>query len=887
MRKFFWTLLIVLVSARGVIAANLGATIRLDSQNMGSTPLPILVLVKTSTAAVENQINVTAGNGWSVSNSVVVSTTGLPNGVTPLPSIMTGISTGQKISFPCNDLTSGIKYGFFITSGISNNPNTVDNTWVVATNADSMKLNVPVLANDQITINGKVGAKASDFQLEINVDKTGYLAAGDELTYTINFGSYLLGPTKPLKISANWSRGTVDGSPSPSIDVVDYVVGSGSTGYGGVVPVVDIVNRKIEWTISSFPANTINQQLSFKLKVTDTYSGSNNVNFEVQSLLSGANVVTTNTSVNSVFKPAVVALTPTSAPEPTTISTANPSTAVTPTTSPSLGLKIESVEMVNLNDSGASILVKSNLAPTELKLIYGDSIVNLAKSVISLNKLTSDTILIDGLKPGTTYFFKVVEKQADGDLIYSDIFTFKTAIKSDAPVVDKQSLLVSLNNTIVLDSSQEIESVNSVVIIPSQNFSVRIKIAGSEKIKSAKLMLRNARVLGISTVMAAEPSSQSVDLTQLSGGGFVGMLASPTVTGDYDLVLRVEDTNGNIVENIIGRVRVLEPIMVLDENGLPVENAQIFIYRQNEKTKVFEPISVGLGLQNPSFTEPNGKLNLALPKGKYKIEVSEVGFEPQTIEFAVGINDGDIFPKVILKQTKISFSNKVKYYQQIAGNVAEYSSNYLATVTESRRFFDLVAVVIGLLGAVIGWIFLAKGRNLKWWMLPWLLKHTLIIFEGKAILFKLRGQIIDEINNEPVSKAIINLIDGTNNQIIGKTTTNIIGEFEMKLEPAERYKIVVNRDGYETTNILDFTKEGLKANNLIITMKNAITNVEEAQIQLSQWVENSGNFGMMVLLIILALLEIRFVGVFGWWQAGPWLVSSVLLCIFWMIIYEK
>ena len=265
-KRILWLLFLFFGLSVPVQAADLETTIRLESQKVGANPLPVLILIKTKTLAVENQININVANGWTISSNVNVSTSGLPTGVTPLPGIANGNGVGQIINFSCGDLSADTLYGFYITSGISINPSVGNKTWIVSTHTDTIKVNVPIVSSDQVVVTGKVGALASDFQIGISADKNSDLNIDDVVNYEITYGSYLPTITKPLIISGNWSRGTVVGSPTPSVDILDYVIGSGLI-FASRQPVKGKIIKKTVTTESEIKNNLIEYQgkkLSFK-----------------------------------------------------------------------------------------------------------------------------------------------------------------------------------------------------------------------------------------------------------------------------------------------------------------------------------------------------------------------------------------------------------------------------------------------------------------------------------------------------------------------------------------------------------------------------------------------------------------------------------------------
>jgi hypothetical protein len=407
-------------------------------------------------------------------------------------------------------------------------------------------------AEDTIVVTGNVPAKGADFQLELTADKTGNLSVGDEVIYQINYGSYLSTTIRNLVISAEWSRGTVSGSPVPSVDIADYVVGSGTSAWGGVEPVIDPINRRISWTISSFPANTADQTVKFKLVVNDSYSGSSDVTYTVEADLGRGHTLLMSSSLDNVYHPAGLDLSPTpTEPPPTSTPSVEPTSTVAPTptlaiqtitlgptsvlptsisttttvslmvtpTLTAVPLKIQKIEVVTLSDGGISISSNINVVPKTIKIVYGQSLSTLDSSLTSISALKKDLLKIDGLKPDTDYYFRIVVTDNGGNIASSDIYTFKTAESSEKPEIDPKSLLVSSADNILLDAKVENSEVKTVVLVSNQSYALRVNLTRPEIVKSIRMIVLNSQVLGINTIYGAEPNSTEENLVGTGNGG--------------------------------------------------------------------------------------------------------------------------------------------------------------------------------------------------------------------------------------------------------------------------------------------------------------------------------------------------------------------------------
>src|SRR5579872_4676820 len=120
-------------------------------------------------------------------------------------------------------------------------------------------------ADQTISVTGAVPPQASDFQLTATNDTVNTIAQNHIVTYTITYGSHL-DYADHFTLEAYWDKGTIHGAGSATVDPMDYISGSASNAYNSTSPVVDLTNNKISWSISSFPAQTTNQSVTFQLK---------------------------------------------------------------------------------------------------------------------------------------------------------------------------------------------------------------------------------------------------------------------------------------------------------------------------------------------------------------------------------------------------------------------------------------------------------------------------------------------------------------------------------------------------------------------------------------------------------------------------------------------
>ena len=772
-------------------------------------------------------------------------------------------------------------------------------------------------AEDTIVVTGNVAAKGADFQLELTADKTGNLSEGDEVTYRINYGSYLSTTIRNLVISAVWSRGTVAGSPIPSVDIVDYVVGSGTTAWGEAEPVIDLVNRSITWTVSFFPANTADQTVEFKLAVNNSYTGSSDVTFTVESDLGRGHSLLMSSSVDNVYHPAGSELSPTPEPTLTEIPTPTPSTGSGLTASPTprsgptstpgpvptaitttgslvtptptvVVPKIEKVEIVALSNNGISVESSINVVPQLVKIVYGDTLTNMADSLVSINGLKTDVLNIDGLKPETVYYFRILVTDNDGNMARSDIFTFKTAAVSDKPEIDTKSIVISSMDNVLLDTKTGNSGANTVAITINQSYALRVNLTKPEAVKLIKVMMVNSQILGINTVYGAEPNSVEENLTDSGNGSFVAHLVTPAAEGFYDIVVRMEDLYGNISQNKIGGLRVIAPLTVVDESGQSIENAKVVFYRLNPELKTYELISRGMfGIQNPSYSEPDGRVAANFPNGGYRVEVSQMGYENRVENFTIGLGENEKMPKVVLKKYKMGVAEIIAFYSGISKDTFNFSKVFLYNLTISSRFFKLTALAVTVNGIVLLWLFTANYYVISWWLVP-----GKIISKVKNRLSKkpkniLKGTVSNADTKMPLNGVKVYLVDEKFNKVISKSITNKLGEFHLLIKPSKGYRLAAVKEGFEPTPMLDFTSEGIIAGRVDLKMEETVTAREIIETELGNSVGRIIAWLWSVWMVWLVVMEVIFLRSFGlgrnWWG----LAISLLSLGWWLSVILK
>lgn len=789
---FWW-----LSMAGTIFAADLDTgMIRLNRSQNNQSPLPILVEFKTNNLVIENGVRVTLGEAWNVNGIVKGEVTDLPSGVVAVPNVSSnGVVNGKEIDFSSDDLTPGVVYGFYISGGISNNSSSTDLNylWKIATltsgGVDSQKnVEVAVSSNDQLVITGKVATNQTQMELNLGVAQTGILSQNQQVDFHIDYASLMAGSIHPLIIKASWSRGTVLGSPIPNVDIFDYVVGSGTNAFGEVAPVIDTINRSITWTISNYPPNLGRKTVYFSLKTNDNYTGLSRVNLEISSMLVVENKTVITSNLNSIYQYI-------NSPSSDKVKVNDK-------------FVIEKIEMTSLNNQSAEIRVVTSAKPEEIKIKYGLFTRNLNKTIISLNKLVDDRIRLDDLSPATVYYFQVEAREGGGkNTVKSEIYTFTTTKTDQSVTIIPGSFIVTVQNNILFEATTE-DVKDNVVVIPSQeNYSVKIDLEKAELVKVAKVFVRNTSVLGITSAYGSEPASGETDLMEISEGKFLGQLRTSKITGFYGIYARVTDIYGNIFEEIIGYVRVVEALKVVDMEEKVLEGATVKVWHFNERNKTYEVLPSRPLSPNPLFTDVYGQANLVLAMGKYRVQVESLNFAPESVDFTVGIGEDEIYPVVSMSRRILSINQLFRYYGKILSDSVTYSAAFFTELGKSSRFLRLVTLLQMLASCLFLLILVGKFFRVSWWLVPWWFLGVLFNRNKKN---GISGKIVNEINNMGIMGAKVYLIDGDENRNLAIVTSGIGGDFWFNLIPAKSYKIFWKKSGYETPNMRDYEVQSVK-----------------------------------------------------------------------------
>lgn len=885
------------------------AYVRLDSQK-ANTQLSGTACVQPSSAAkdAEAKIVIAFPSDFTISQTATnwtTSTTNLPSGASAWPGISTTASnvSNQGVTFNSNDLTANTLYCFnfkgvsSITGSVGNDKlGTIFTKNSSNANIDLSTYALSIINNDSINVTASVDPHASDLQAELSsVDSGTEFPQNKTLTYKLTYGSNL-NVTFPITFEVNWSQGTIQGNSSPSIDILDYVTGSADSGISSVAPVIDSLHNKITWTYTNFPANSNNHNLTFQLKTNSSYTGALPVNFTVSAKATSNTTVTPDREVNQSYlydsslnpTPTPTPGSPTAGPTSTTTITTTPSLTLTPTPTPVAVInKFNSVEIRSISQDSAAVFVETNFV-AKYTLFYGTDKNNLDKS-ISSNYSRSQTLNLKNLNSSTQYFFYIKAVNIYGKAVNSDIYTFTTASAPPAQVNDNTVVATSNNNIIYNAASTETtgKKDNFIVLPANTNFQFQFAFKNETLIKKAKIIVRkkpNAKntrkVLGFSTFSKqAEAGSNNVSLIEIKPGVFTATVKSDVEPGSYDLLISFEDENGNLVEERISGLVITNPLTIVDgsDNDEPIEGVRIVLYVYNSKERVFVPLSSSsLNLKNPTFSDHNGFVDVVLPKGKYKVNLSDIRYKEKNVVFTIEDSDQTNYPLIKLYPEKIAFASLIKYYYTSFNDVFLQSTyQYISLLNISLRFFDLIASTILIAFVVITLFAFSQKHHIP---LSSFVSYFFYLINHRERNRKYINGVVFDTNGKVLPMANVYLTDTQSEQIVGNAKTNNKGEFFFK-KGLSQYSLMVMKKGYKSTPQLPYEEKNDVALKITIEEDNLENRIKDKIIN---FFCSSIGISFETLLLLSLFFELLFIPNFGI-KTLPFILVSIFNLFLWIL----
>lgn len=756
-----------------------------------------------------------------------------------------------------------------------------------------IRLFLPVMADQTISVTGTVPPQASDFQVAVTSDTASSVSQNKDITYTITYGSHLLYAGQ-LIVEAQWYQGTIAGSPAPSVDVATYKPGSSSTAYNNTSAVIDSVNQKIDWTISSFPSQTTGQSVSFTLTTTANYTGASTVSFPVKVRLISPNFTTADQTQSQTYLYDATQVTPTPTPTSAPAATPTPGTTVTPTSTPTpipvKPLTITALSLKSISDASIDLFVETS-APSNLTVLYGTSPINLTNSISKSGFHSLYDVLLDNLIVDTKYYVQVKATDGNGNSATSDIFVFKTAQLGQIPQVDPTTVTFVASNIVLYIPKQNTSGSNApishpIITVPQNvTYNFRFQVNKPQAIKRVQVVIRNKFVLGITSADATDPNTTITDLIETQNGVYEGQLKAPPLPGSYEEFARVSDIYGNISEQKLADVNVSQPFRVFNKDTQqPIEAAQVLFYYQNYRTHVFLPLPPQLfPIKNPSYTDIAGQIILPLPEGTYKASITALGYAQKIVTFTIGPNPGEDYPAVLLTAQPFNLFTIGKYYLNILQDTLATTKAFIQDVSYSTRFFDLNAVIAT---AFLVFLTLLSFSSRIHIPLRYLFTYFLNFSKISAVQRKLgnavKGRIFDEETGSGIPGADVYLIDSKKGDILNHTTSNKQGDFLFNLLPSEGYDIEIMAKDFEPTVFHESEIHAVELGGYLLSIKKR-ESAPSLFERLKLWIRKLLSVLFETLLILSFVNEIAIGYALGWDKTILFMIFSAVNLFLWIL----
>lgn len=704
-------------------------------------------------------------------------------------------------------------------------------------------------------------------QLTVNTEDT-KIDHDTELTYTLQYGSNLPYPTN-LELQIEWNNDIISGNTV----LYRYVTGSASKGYNDAPPIIDLVNKRITWTIPSFPAETTDKTVTFKIKTTSEYQGSNGIDFSVIGRTLGPGTSTPDRKVTKTYLY-------NSRPQPTSI----PQTG-TPTPSPTplqQSFFIQSVDLHQVSTSSATIHTVLT-EPGEVTIRYGKRHTSMTNSLTSLQQTRRHTIALNELDKNTPYYFQIIARGPNGSTRTSDIYTFTTAAHTQTTLFNPQTLIVASNNVFLFSgiNAQGDTELPTLLLPTNHSFSTQFAIHTPEKIKHAEIFIQNNDVLGFSTLLpVAQASTERSSMMQVRPGEFVGHLQTKA-TGNHTLLVRIADTDGNISEHEVALLTVVSPLIITDDSNNPIENAKVTLSLYNPTTRIFEVISPSsLPIQNPLITDHTGIVRVVLPQATYRANISALGYKEEQVDFTLGTNPNEGYPKIQLKKEPFNLLTFALKTINTGKDTFKLLQQTLQSIQHSPRFSNFAASIVVLCFVLLTFLAFSARTHIPLLHIPYYLTHLLTHKEAKKT-HSLQATIKDQQTKKPLSHARVFLLSNKTKTIINQTKTDKDGTFSFIVPSNQDYTLEIMKLGYITLQIPGDTALMTEP---ILLSQHVHTPLKERFIHMVGVIMS---FGFEVFLVLSLLLESLLVVTIGFAAVLPFFLLSLMNLFLWVLFLSQ
>lgn len=453
----------------------------------------------------------------------------------------------------------------------------------------------------------------------------------------------------PFEIVVHYNAPSPD---NPTEHVIDYIPNTATLAYNNTPAIIDQRNRTITWSIPELPPNTTGQTVEFQLKTNSRYmKTTTDVPITVTAQITKPFVLPTQTYITKYFfQPQLVPPTPTATPTPA------PQTIADVRVYPSASIKELVINQLNANS--ITIKVKSN-KNTTIKLRSGSSPSQLKKTQYSLSQSGNHLFKLNNLKPDTSYFLQFILQSGNTEYAQQDLFVFHTPTHAEELEL-KKTYAISLNNQQGVVFNGQLFAARTappVILLPRQStLNFNFTLDGTVPLSSADLLLyqpelNSPDIAARSSVSFGAPASSSTSqLPQLSK-----QLLLPNQSGEFNLVSRLETSNGTIAESPLATIKLIKPLTIRHQKtGLPIANAKVTIFRYDSSNTLVaypDPTAKPLVL----YSQADGSIPFIPQDGRFRFEIERAPYYSKHLDLTIRLSSTMVLPDIELRPTGISW----------------------------------------------------------------------------------------------------------------------------------------------------------------------------------------------------------------------------------------
>lgn len=635
---------------------------------------------------------------------------------------------------------------------------------------------------ETLQVSAVVPASADDFYVHLSsapVEEV-TLEEDEEIVFTIDYGSSLAYSTT-LTIEGSWDKAEEN-----SADVLSYVPGSASNAYNSTVPSIDTVNRKITWTIASYPDNIASQSVTFKLKTSSTLESTNPLTLKVHGKTLGPGTDATVTSTKSYYYQNAPTTQSSTGSSPT--STPTPTSPPAPTPQP-IKPSLSSFEVVRLSETIADIRVITSPLTSGI-VQYGLTPRSLSKSIKMLPNISEHVINLSDLEANTTYYLRFTLINKQGTTV-SELFELKTAVKPEEILITHE--LTSLSSEqFQLTNIKDNDGISRFFTTARQPYELNITLTKSERVKEVDIVLNDP--------FSQKSYSNSLSLTemiQLSKNVYTAKFYVPNIPSVYDLLLRIHDLSGGITEVKVGEVVNYAPFKIVKSSSRDnLAEANVELWYKDAQSNSYKRLNPkDFSLTDSLVSKLDGTLPLTLPIGSYKAKISRIGYRTQEVLFSIGQGNNSGYPTVLMEEVTISPLELMSYLTDSSLTISsDFLGELLPSLGSSRRMYHLTAALTLALFSLILLFSLSSRLGKNIFHLPSYLSYLFTQHKGAHSPFQgiIKG---NEMNND-LSGALVYLkdLDGI---VLAHSVTNKKGEFHFRSFPPHTTTLHIIKNGFD------------------------------------------------------------------------------------------